>query len=191
MVGWNPKMVIAALGVVGAVVGAAIDFTAGLLTLGLVAGAAVWFWGTREINAKYSTLLQEYVSKAEQTAAKGIEAAEATTYTLTYGDSDSPLLVKPSKTYYNTALVLTDTSANINKGSEYDMKAREGIGGGSNRELFYDQIAAVESHQDGDYTELQIRTSGGDSLAIGSTNTETVDAALSDLRNRIRNAKTT
>lgn len=189
--GWHPKGVILGLGVLGGVVGAAVDAIGILFALGLIAGVAVWFWGTREINGSYAGLLEDYILKSEETAARGIEVTDASTYTLTYGSTDSSLLVKPSRTYYNTSLVLTDTSANINKGSEYNMMTREGVGGGSNRELFYDQIAAVESHQNGDYTALQIRTSGGDSLEMESSNTDMVDKALSDLRTRVRNAKST
>lgn len=188
--GWHPLGVIIAVTIVATIIGTGIEAIAPLFGLGLLAGATVGFWGTREVNDNYEPLLKKFISEANRKAARGIEVNDASTYSLTYGNGDSPFLVKPSRSYFNTTLVLSDTSANINKGSEYNMEAREGVGGGSNRELFYDQISAVESHQDGNYTTLEIRTSGGDSLEISSTNTDTVDQALSDLRKRVRNAKT-
>ncbi|GAA0726157.1 hypothetical protein GCM10009060_23480 [Halorubrum trapanicum] len=187
--GWNPKITIIAVTVLFTIVGAAIDAVGTFFVLGILAGGAVYVWGTRTINDNYDSFLSRFISESERKGARGIEVDSANTYSLTYGMGDSPPLVEPSKTYKTNTLVVTDASVNVNKGAEFDMKSRESVAGGSNRELYYDQISAVESHQDGRRSVLEIRTSGGDTIGVGSTNTDTVDAAMSDVRKRVREAK--
>lgn len=187
--GWSPWLSILGVTIAFTIVGAAIDAIGMFFVIGLIGGIGVYFWGTREINDNYETLLSQFISESERKGARGIEADSANTYSLTYGLGDSPPLVEPSKTYKTNTLVVTDASANVNKGATYDMKKRSSAAGGSNRELYYDQISAVESHQDGNRSVLEIRTSGGDTIEIGSTNTDTVDQAMSDVRKRVRKAK--
>ena len=192
-VGWSPWLTVLGITFVVTAIAAAITDEGGEIGgaafFALVAGFAVYFWGTREVNANYEELLERFVSKTERQAARGIDVAEASTYSLTWGNGESPILVKPSRTYFTTTLVVTGTSVNINEGAQYRMDKRNPKSGGTNRELFYDQITAVDSHQDGDYSTMEIRTAGGESIEVGSGVTETVDAAISEVRKQLRKVK--
>ena len=192
-IGWSPWLTVLGVMVVMTAIAALIleegSQIGGAAFIGLLAGFAIYFWGTREVNANYEELLQRFVSKTERQAARGIDVAEASTYSLTWGNGESPIFVDPSRTYFTTTLVVTGTSVNINEGAKYEMDARNSKGGGTNRELFYDQITAVDSHQDGNYSTMEIRTAGGESIEVGSGVTETVDAAISEVRKQLRNVK--
>lgn len=191
--GWHPGPTIIGVMVFVSVIGfMAVDGAGqiiGVAVLGLIVGFVVHFWGTREVNANYKDLLIEFESKAERTAARGIEVSGAETHSLTWGSGKSPMLVNAFPTYRTSTLVVTGTSVNINEGAKFDMVGREGAGGGTNRELFYDQITAVDSHQDGMFSKLKINTSGGESIDVGSGATETVDAAISAVRKKLREVK--
>lgn len=188
-IGWSPWLTIIGMMFIGLVIGAVIDAIAPLAGVGLLAGIAIYFYGTRVVNSNYEDLLDKFVSQTERSAARGIDVANSTTYTLTRGNGSSPIFVQASKIYTTTTLVVTGTSVNVNSGAEYQMVSRNAAKGGSNRELFYDQITAVESHQDGNYSTLEIRTSGGESIEVGSGLTDTVDAAISEIRKRLRDVK--
>ncbi|MCQ4332350.1 zinc ribbon domain-containing protein [Natronomonas sp. F2-12] len=192
-IGWNFWITIIGITLIVATIGFMVVDQAGQIGIitffGLLAGFGIYFWGTRVVNANYEELLNRFVSQAERSAARGIDVAEAGTYSLTRGNGKSPPFVKPSRTYRTTTLVVTGTSVNINQGAKYNMASREAGSGGTNRELFYDQITAVDSHQDGNYSTLEIRTAGGESIEVGSGATETVDAAISAVRKRLRDVK--
>lgn len=192
-IGWNFWITIIGVMLIVAMIGFMTVDEAGqigaIAFFGLLAGFAVYFWGTRVVNANYQELLSRFVSQAERNAARGIDVAEAGSYSLTWGNGKSPPFVKPSRIYRTTTLVVTGTSVNINEGAKYIMASREAGSGGTNRELFYDQITAVDSHQDGNHSTLEIRTAGGESIEVGSGATETVDAAISAVRKRLRDVK--
>jgi len=188
-IGWSPWLTILGITILAIIVGAVIDAIAALAGVGLLLGIGVYFYGTRVVNANYEHLLDQFISETERSAARGIEVANSSTYSLTWGSGSSPIFVEPSSVYETTTLVVTGTSVNINQGAEYTMPSRGQKSGGSNMEFFYDQITAVESHQDGTKSTLELRTSGGESLEVGSGATDTVDAAISEIRKRLRDVK--
>lgn len=188
-VGWSPWRVIIGVTVAFAIIGAAMEAIGPFIALGLLGGIVVWYWGVREINNKYEPLIQKFIGESERNARRGIEVDSAELYNLTYNSGSSPPLVSPAETYHNTTIVITDTSINLNKGAKYDMEARSGAGGGTNEEIYYDQVTGVRSHQDGTFTELEIQTSGGDSTRISSIATDTVDEVVSEVRQRVREIK--
>lgn len=188
-IGWSPWLTIIGISVLAVLIGSVADIIAPMFVLGLLAGVAIYYWGTQEVNNHYKELLQQFISESERKGARGINVDDANSYSLTYGHGDSPFFVEPSRTYETTTIIVSDTSVNVNLGAEYDMKNRSSVAGGTNRELYYDQISAVESHQDGSRSVLEIGTSGGDNIEIGSTSTDTVDAAMRDVREKVREAK--
>lgn len=187
--GWSPWLTIIGITILAVLIGSIVDVIGPMFILGLMAGVAVYYWGTQEVNNNYKELLTQFISESERKGARGIEVDDAESYSLTYGRGDSPFFVEPSKTYETTTIIVSDASVNVNLGAEYDMENRSSVAGGTNRELYYDQISAVESHQDGSRSILEISTSGGDNIEIGSTNTDTVDAAMRDVRDKVREAK--
>lgn len=188
-IGWSPWLTTLGVTIIAIIVGAVIKAIAPLAGVGLLLGIGIYFYGTRVVNANYEHLLNQFISESERSAARGIEVANSSTYSLTWGTASSPIFVKPSKIYKTTTLVVTGTSVNINQGAKYTMSSREKKAGGSNREFFYDQITSVESHQDGTRSTLELRTSGGESIEVGSGATDTVDAAISEIRKRLRDVK--
>lgn len=188
-IGWSPWLTTLGITIIAIIVGAVIKAIAPLAGVGLLLGIGIYFYGTRVVNANYEHLLNQFISESERSAARGIEVANSSTYSLTWGTASSPIFVKPSKIYKTTTLVVTGTSVNINQGAKYTMSSRAKKAGGSNREFFYDQITAVESHQDGTTSTLELRTSGGESIEVGSGATDTVDAAISEIRKRLREVK--
>ncbi|WP_435552968.1 hypothetical protein [Natrinema sp. CGMCC1.2065] len=187
--GWSPWRVIIGVTVVFTIVGAAMEAIGPFIALGLIGGIVVWYWGVREINNKYEPLIQKFIGESERNARRGIEVDSAELYNLTYNSGNSPPLVSPSDTYHNTTIVITDTSINLNKGARYNMETRSGSGGGTNEEIYYDQVTGVRSHQDGTFTELEIQTAGGESTRISSIATDTVDEVVSEVRQRVREIK--
>lgn len=188
-IGWSPWIVIIGVTVVFALVGVAVDRIGPFLALGILSGIITWYYGVREINAKYQSFVEQFVGESERNAKRGIDIEDAKLYNLTYNSGSSPLLVTPSDNYYNTTIVISETSINLNEGAEYDMESRSGVGGGTNKELYYDQVTGVQSHQDGTFTELEIKTSGGESTRISSVATDTVDQIVSEVRQRVRETK--
>lgn len=188
-IGWSPWSVIIGVTIVFTLIGAGVEQVGIFFVLGILTGIITWYWGVREINAKYKSFAQKFIGESERNAKRGIDIDDAKLYNLTYNSGSSPLLVKPSDTYYNTTIVVSETSINLNKGAEYDMKSRSGVGGGTNKELYYDQVTGVQSHQDGAFTELEIKTSGGGSTRISSAATDTVDEVVSEVRQRVREIK--
>ncbi|MFC4540384.1 hypothetical protein ACFO5R_00340 [Halosolutus amylolyticus] len=188
-IGWSPWLVLIGVTVVFTLIGAMIDAAGPFVGLGLFGGIVIWYWGVREINNKYQPFVQKFIGESERNARRGIEVDSAKLYNLTYNSGNSPPLVSPSDTYYITTIVVTDTSINLNKGAEYDMEARSGVGGGTNKEIYYDQVTGVRSHQDGTFTELEIQTAGGKSTRISSIATDTVDEVVSEVRQRVREIK--
>ncbi|APW97333.1 hypothetical protein CHINAEXTREME_05900 [Halobiforma lacisalsi AJ5] len=188
-IGWSPWSVIIGVTVVFTLIGAGVEEVGAFFVLGILAGVITWYWGVREINDKYRPFVKKFIGESERNAKRGIDVEDANLYNLTYNSGSSPLLVEPSDTYYNTTIVVTETSINLNKGAEYDMKSRSGVGGGTNKEIYYDQVTGVQSHQDGAFTELEIKTSGGGSTRISSSATDTVDEVVSEVRQRVREIK--
>ncbi|WP_200531143.1 hypothetical protein [Halorubrum sp. LN27] len=188
-IGWSPWSIIIGTTVVFSLIGAGVNEAGIFFVLGILSGMIAWYWGVREINAKYQSFVQKFIGESERNAKRGIDLEEAKLYNLTYNSGSSPLLVKPADTYYNTTIVVSETSINLNKGAEYDMKSRSGVGGGTNKEIYYDQVTGVQSHQDGAFTELEIKTSGGGSTRISSAATDTVDEVVSEVRQRVREIK--
>ncbi|MGQ3329256.1 hypothetical protein [Halorubrum sp. FL23] len=188
-IGWSPWAVTIGVTIVFTLIGAGVDQPGLLFVLGIFAGIITWYWGVREINANYRSFVQKFIGESERNAKRGIDLDEAKLYNLTYNSGSSPLLVKASDTYYNTTIVVSETSINLNEGAEYDMKSRSGVGGGTNKEIYYDQVTGVQSHQDGTFTELEIKTSGGGSTRISSAATDTVDEVVSEVRQRVREIK--
>lgn len=188
-IGWSPWSVIIGITVVFTLIGAGVEEVGAFFVLGILAGVITWYWGVREINDKYRPFVKKFIGESERNAKRGIDVEDANLYNLTYNSGSSPLLVEPSDTYYNTTIVVTETSINLNKGAEYDMKSRSGVGGGTNKEIYYDQVTGVQSHQDGAFTELEIKTSGGGSTRISSSATDTVDEVVSQVRQRVREIK--
>jgi len=188
-IGWSPWLTTLGVTIIAIIVGAIIDAIAPLAGVGLLLGIGIYFYGTRVINGNYEHLLDQFISETERGAARDIEVANSSTYSLTWGVTSSPIFVEPWKVYKTTTLVVTGTSVNINQGAKYTMSSRVKKAGGTNREFFYDQITAVESHQDGTNSTLELRTSGGESVTVGSGATDTVDAAISEIRKRLREVK--
>ncbi|WP_324664309.1 hypothetical protein [Haloarcula sediminis] len=188
-IGWSPWLTTLGVTVLAIIVGAVVKAIAPLAGVGLLLGVGIYFYGTRVINANYEHLLDQFISETERGAARDIDVANSSTYSLTWGVTSSPIFVEPWKVYKTTTLVVTGTSVNINQGAKYTMSSRAKKAGGTNREFFYDQITAVESHQDGTHSTLELRTSGGESIEVGSGATDTVDAAISEIRKRLRDVK--
>jgi len=188
-IGWSPWAVIIGVTIVFTLIGAGVEQVGAFFVLGILTGIITWYWGVREINGKYQSFVQKFIGESERNAKRGIDVDDAKLYNLTYNSGSSPLLVKPSDAYYNTTIVVSETSINLNKGAEYDMTSRSGVGGGTNKELYYDQVTGVQSHQDGAFTELEIKTSGGGSTRISSAATDTVDEVVSEVRQRVREIK--
>ncbi|WP_128903745.1 coiled-coil domain-containing protein [Halorubrum amylolyticum] len=188
-IGWSPWAVIIGVTIVFTLIGAGVEQVGPFFVLGILTGIVTWYWGVREINAKYKSFVQKFIGESERNAKRGIDLEDAKLYNLTYNSGSSPLLVKPSDMYFNTTIVVSDTSINLNEGAKYDMTSRSGVGGGTNKEIYYDQVTGVQSHQDGTFTELEIKTSGGDSTRISSIATDTVDEVVSEVRQRVREIK--
>jgi tetrahydromethanopterin S-methyltransferase subunit G len=188
-IGWSPWRVIIGVTIAVTLVGAAVERPGIFFVLGVLAGIVTWYWGVREINANYNAFLQKFIGESERNAKRGIDLDEANLYNLTYYSGNSPVFVEASDRYTNTTIVVSDTSINLNKGAEYDMRSRSGNGGGTNEELYYDQVTGVQSHQDGAFTELEIKTSGGNSTRVSSSATDTVDQVVSEVRQRVREIK--
>ncbi|MHC3438627.1 hypothetical protein ACYJ1Y_11135 [Natrialbaceae archaeon A-gly3] len=188
-IGWSPWLVVIGVTVLFSIVGAAAEEIGAFFILGLLAGMIVWYWGVREINEKYHDFVQKFVGEAERNARRMVEIDDANLYNLTYGSGNSPPLVKASDTYTNTTIVVMPNSININEGAEYDMEVRDTTTGGTNDEIYYDQVTNVRSHQNGVYTVLEISTSGGDAIEITSNDTDTVDEVVSEVREGIRRSK--
>ncbi|SER37667.1 hypothetical protein [Natrinema salaciae] len=189
-IGWSPWLVTIGVTVAFTIIGAMIDAIGPFVGLGLLGGIAIWYWGVREINNKYQSFVQTFIGESERNARRGIEVDSADLYNLTYNSGNSPPLVRAADTYFNTTIVVTDTSVNLNKGAKYDMEARAGAGGGTNEEIYYDQVTGVRSHQSGAFTELEIQTSDGESTEISSIATDTVDDVVAEVRQRVREIKT-
>lgn len=185
MAGWNPKLVIAGTAVLGLMIGTGVDAIMPLLVVGIAAGIGIWFWGTKEINSKYQYLLDEFVEVTEEIAS---DPDVDDTFTLVRYSGSSPPLVEPHENYHASHLALTDVDVKINQGAEYNMKRRDGAGGGSNKTLFYDQIENIETEETNDYTVLRMDT-GNNDIVIGSTNLDIVTSAESELRQRMRQAR--
>lgn len=188
-IGWSPWRVIIGVTIAITLIGAAVERPGVFFVLGVFAGIVTWYWGVREINANYNAFLQKFIGESERNAKRGINLDEANLYNLTYYSGNSPVFVEASDKYTNTTIVVSETSINLNRGAEYDMRSRSGNGGGTNEELYYDQVTGVQSHQDGTFTELEIKTSGGDSTRVSSAATDTVDQVVSEVRKRIREIK--
>lgn len=187
--GWSPWLVIGSIVLVSTIVGVVLEATGWFLILGLAAGFGTWYWGVVEINDSYRPYIEGFLSRSAQNAKRGIDVEDGDLYNLTYTSGQSPPLVEPDDTYSNTTIVVTETSINLNKGATYDMKSRSGSGGGTNEEIYYDQVTGVQSHQGGNVTELEIQMSGGNSTKIRSNKTDTVDSVVSDVRQRVRKLK--
>lgn len=189
-IGWQPKKIIVGLMILGAIVGAMLDYIGQFAFLGLVVGVLVWFWGRAEVNAKYMSLLQDF---RDQTRSKveretgGMSLSSA--HTFIGGHGSSPLFIEPSKKYKASHLLFGDTSVVINRQYHYKMPGRDTTQGGKQQEVFYDQIANVQSEDFANYAELQISLSSGQTERIKGRDTSGINAVKRDLQQKMRDAR--
>ncbi len=189
-IGWQPKKIIIGLTIIGAIVGAMLEYIGEFAFLGLVVGVFVWFWGRGEVNAKYLSLIQDF---RDQTRSKveretgGMSLSSA--HTFIGGHGSSPLFIEPSKKYKASHLLFGDTSVVINRQYHYKMPPRDTTQGGKQQEVFYDQIANVQSEDFANYAELQISLSSGQTERIKGRDTSGIDAVKRDLQQKMREAR--
>lgn len=188
--GWHPAKTVLGLTVAGVVVGTFVDALVLSSVVGPLAGLTVWYWGVREVNGNYEAYEDWFTAKSERAAERGVLIDDGTSHSLTSFYGESPLLIEPLDTFCVTVFTMADTSVNVNEGAEYDMRSLDGVDGGKDRELFYDQISAVESRREsGGRSRLDVRLPGSEDLVVDSNDTETVEAIVTQLRRRVREAK--
>lgn len=188
-IGWNPALAIIGTTVILAIVGVAIDAIVPFIAIGLLAGIAVWYWGVGEINSKYSPIKERFYDETARAAARGIDMDNADSFSLNFAVGDSPPLIEAAPKYKSTAILVSDTSFNVNQGAVLDMKQRSKAEGGTNKEFFYDQVSSVETHQSGGATYLEVRTSDGNSVELGPSVQESVAEAEAAIRKQMRETK--
>jgi RNA polymerase subunit RPABC4/transcription elongation factor Spt4 len=189
-IGWQPKKIIVGLTIFGAIVGAMLEYIGQFAFFGLVVGVLVWFWGRGEVNAKYLSLIQDFRdetrSKVErETGGMALSSA----HTFIGGHSGSPLFIEPSKKYKASHLLFGDTSVVINRQYHYEMPGRDTTQGGKQQEVFYDQIANVQSEDFANYAELQISLSSGQTERIKGRDTSGINGVKRDLQQKMRDAR--
>ncbi|MFC6955198.1 hypothetical protein [Halorubellus litoreus] len=189
-IGWQPKKIIVGLTILGAIVGAMLEYIGQFAFFGLVVGVLVWFWGRGEVNAKYMSLIQDF---RDQTRSKveretgGMSLSSA--HTFIGGHGSSPIFIEPSKKYKASHLLFGDTSVVINRQYHYKMPPRDTTQGGKQQEVFYDQIANVQSEDFANYAELQISLSSGQTERIKGRDTSGINAVKRDLQQKMREAR--
>ncbi|WP_115863436.1 HEAT repeat domain-containing protein [Halorussus litoreus] len=195
-IGWSPKLVIISLLVVGFIVGAMAGGeepakVAGQLGIvGLIGGTAVWLWGRHEVNAKYTTLLEDFRDSSRKQVERetgGMTVSSAHTFISAVGSS--PMGIEPARKYSTAHLLFGDTSVVVNRQYKYDMKERTQRKGGKQQEVFYDQISNVQSEDYNNYAELEISLSSGDTERIRGRDTAGINRVKSDLQQKMREAR--
>jgi hypothetical protein len=189
-VGWQPKKIIVGLTILGGIVGAMLEYVGQFAFFGLVVGVLVWFWGRGEVNAKYMSLIQDFRdetrSKVERETG-GMSLSSA--HTFIGGHGSSPIFIEPSKKYKASHLLFGDTSVVINRQYHYKMPQRSTTQGGKQQEVFYDQIANVQSEDFANYAELQISLSSGQTERIKGRDTAGINGVKRDLQQKMRDAR--
>lgn len=202
-IGWNPTMVIGAIGIAGLALGTYIGGDPGMWIMvgGFLAGGAVWIKGVQHINENYGPMLEEFYSDTTRAAARGIQSHSDDTYAFKFpgGHPDiirdtkthSPPLVKPKRIYDCAVVILTDVSVTINQMNTFNMEMRANSSASSNSEYHFDQITNIETHEAGNKFTIEIITSSGQSKEIECTaaNADTANELTEKLRQGVRDAK--
>lgn len=189
-VGWRPKFVILLFIVFGGIIGAWLEEIGAFLFVGLIAGIVVWFWGRGEVNAKYMTLLENFRDETRSKVERDTGGmAVSSAHTFIGGSGNSPVFIEPSKRYEASHLLFGDTSVVINRQYSYKMPPRKSVQGGAQQEVFYDQIANVQSEDFANYAELQISLSSGQTERIKGRDTSGINAVKRDLQTKMREAR--
>lgn len=187
--GWYPQLTIPGVAIFAGILGAFVGLIVELLVFGLFAGLILWYWGVTEINSKSQEVIDQFYTETERSAAIGLDMNDANVYSLNYSGEDSYPLIKPSKTYESTAILVGNTSVNINMGAKLYLPKRETSSGGTNKEFYFDQITGIESHEGGGATYLEITTADGRTTELGPADQDAVNEALADMRRKTREAK--
>ncbi|MFC4449814.1 hypothetical protein [Halorussus aquaticus] len=189
--GWHLRFTIAAVTVLGGVIGYLLDMPFILGTLGFFVSPVVAFVGLRHVNGNYAEVLNEFHSQSRRKAEDLLSFDEDNmeTYMLRSGSGEK-ILRKPFMQYSTVTLLVTDYSLTIHDGNLLDMVKLDTDISESTEEIYFDQIASVNfepSENDDEKGQLWVNRSDGHGNSWSTDRKP--DNALDDIQQRVRDYK--
>jgi len=189
--GWNLKLTIVAVTILGVIVGSVLDMPILLGVLGFFVSPAVAFVGLRHVNGNYDQVLNEFHSGSRRKAESllSIDEDNLETYMLRSGSGQKPLR-KPFMEYSTVTLLVTDYSLTFHDSNHLDMVKLNTDISESTEEIYFDQIASVNfepSENDDEKGQLWVNRSDGHGNSWSTDRKP--DNALDDIQKRVREYK--
>ncbi|CQH55242.1 uncharacterized protein HHUB_2205 [Halobacterium hubeiense] len=188
VMGWNGKVSIAAITVVGGVIGQGMDMPFLLGALAFFASPFIWYFGgVRHVNNNYESVLNRFHERVDRVVEEALSTRpedNAETYRTHY-ERGSKILRKPSKVYETHTLVVTDHSLIIHDDAELEMPSLNEEIGDSTEEFYFDSIASV--NYDSDERQFWVNLADGHGRSWPSDRKP--EDCMEDVQKRLRDYK--